>query len=437
MSSRVEDDVRAALRAEGERLRAVRPLRLPPDPRPVPRRRPFPSGHRAHWLKAWAAPVTAVAMVIALAICLVIVSDIRNEQGVPALSPALGRYGIPRYYAALYPPEPSGHPVESLVVGDTFTGARVATVAAPRGVQFMGVSGAGNGRIFIVEAAPAPRAPVPYVSDGVHEPVTWYLLQIFPGSGTPARLTPVPVTDMARGNPATFVWGFALSGSGRKLAVALGGSFLHSRGGATVRVYSVATGQAERSWSASSASLTLGLTGLTWVDGDRAVGFTFQEMHLVPGGSGSITTRLLDLRAGGSDLLKDSRVVREPYPRDLSSGLSPVAYCEIPRLTSDASAVVCSWTVATMPKDGRSTVSVEWDAYPAATPSAAHAVGRLRLTLPASAYSAGPWVYWASPSGDTLVSSDATGRIGIVRRGTFSPLPVNGSANLAGSDLAL
>jgi hypothetical protein len=439
--STLEDDIRDALRDEATRLRGVRPLRLQPAG-PVGRQA-LPGRRRARWLRTWMPPLTTAAMVVALAISLVTAKSIRGEGGAPAVSPALGRYGIPRFYVTLPAPGLPGQPMRSLVVGDTFTGAKVATVAAPKGTQFTGVSAAGDGRTFVVEAMPAPRSALPAVSavrQGIHGPLTWYLLRIAPGTRAPARLTRVPISDRAQASPATGIWGFALSGSGRQLAVGLGtGGF---NGPLALRVYSVATGQVTGSWSAAAGSLTAGLSGLTWVNGDSAVGFGASQpgSRPVSGVLGILFARVLDLRARGGDLLKDSRVawsLEAPGPHGTWSYVGPLLGCGFPYLTPTASAVVCVATSWTNPPGGMA-ATTHWAAFPAAVPAQGRVTCRITFSVPGQSKAvAVPQIYWMSPSGDTLVSSDgATSRIGIVRHGTFTPLPVDG-ANPADGDLAL
>ena len=109
--------VRAATRAYGETVTEVRPLDLTAAAKPGERHvRP----RRKRRFPAWLAPVAAAAAVVALAVSLVIV---RNIPARPA--PAAG--GVPRYYAALTPQGPQEFQ-NPLVVGDTLTGARLATL---------------------------------------------------------------------------------------------------------------------------------------------------------------------------------------------------------------------------------------------------------------------------------------------------------------------
>jgi hypothetical protein len=88
-----------------------------------------------------------------------------------------------------------------------------------------------------------------------------------------------------------------------------------------LRLYSVTTGKLLRTWSTSSPSVTGGGPGLysddnthlTWVDGDRAIAFrtlwiTDKPNAKSPQYLDHEGVRELDVRAGGGDLLADSRV---------------------------------------------------------------------------------------------------------------------------------
>ena len=118
--TRAERVVRAATRAYGETVTEVRPLDLTAAAKPGER---YVRLRRRRRLAAWMAPVAAAAAVIALAISLV---TLRTTPSRPA--PASG--GVPRYYAALIPQPPQGFQ-NKLAVGDTFTGARLATLTPP------------------------------------------------------------------------------------------------------------------------------------------------------------------------------------------------------------------------------------------------------------------------------------------------------------------
>ena len=111
----------------------------------------------------------------------------------------------------------------------------------------------------------------------------------------------------------------ALSGSGRELAVAL--RAIAQPGPVQLRIYSVTTGKLERAWSTRDQTVFGGggalsraaTTALTWVDDDRALAFPTQSSGLDRGQTTRNVThetmRLLDMSAGGSDLIADSRVI--------------------------------------------------------------------------------------------------------------------------------
>ena len=126
----------------------------------------------------------------------------------------------------------------------------------------------------------------------------------------------------------------ALSASGAELAMAL----TPAQPGLPARVlqiYSVTTGKLERTWSTSDKTAFAGsfatvpgmaaTTPLTWVDDDRALAFPLSRS---PGQERKEAThetvRLLDMSAGGSDLIADSRVIwtESSQPRSGSSQLA-------------------------------------------------------------------------------------------------------------------
>lgn len=72
--------------------------------------------------RQWIVPVAAAAAVVAIAAAVVIVKDVRNGQQVPPASAASSQ--IPAYYVALNDAGGQRSP-NQVVVGDTFTGARL------------------------------------------------------------------------------------------------------------------------------------------------------------------------------------------------------------------------------------------------------------------------------------------------------------------------
>jgi hypothetical protein len=163
----VEDQVRAATRAQASAMRAVRPLRLPPAPGAAPARR---AASRPRRWRRWMAPVTAAVAMIAVAVSLVIVRAISNGPVVPPAGSASAPTVPPRYYVAIsggaigwygYAPLTSTKsvPPNHLVVGDTATGNKLATIAAPTGTAWTGVTAAADDRTFVALAEPTAGPP--------------------------------------------------------------------------------------------------------------------------------------------------------------------------------------------------------------------------------------------------------------------------------------
>jgi hypothetical protein len=240
--SRDEDLIRSTAAAIAATLQEVPPLRLSTatdSPRTVGRparrsRRPHPHG--------WLVPAAAAAAVLAIALCLVLIRDIPNGRVAPPTRPVPAVDGVPAYYAGLAKTSDAQTSPEQIVVGDTVTGKRLATVAPPTGTTFAAITGAADDRTFVVDTQPGSLDP----ESEPWQPRTWYLLRIDPGSAHPARLTPLPIPGTAAG---TNVMGIALSPDGTELAVALQPDGLNDPSAPTyLRVYSVASGAALHSW---------------------------------------------------------------------------------------------------------------------------------------------------------------------------------------------
>ena len=404
-----EDAVRAATRAYGETVTEIRPLDLT---RPAPRTRPprrFP---------AWVAPVTAAAAVIALAISLVLVRHIPNGPVVPPKPQATAGGAVPRYYADLVAADKNAW--SDLVIGDLFTGARLATIAPPAGSTFANVTGAADDRTFVADTMPA-RHP------GKPSAVTWYLVRITPGAVPGYRMTRLPLPDMR----SWTIQGVALSASGDKLALALAPaqSDLSLR---VLQIYSVTTGTLLHTWSTTDTDAfasqfltqpgTPATTPLYWVDDDSALAFPAQ--HVPPSGTvgkaGRQTERLLDVTASGGNLIADSRVIWS------ATGDGCV---QAPLVTSDGKTVVCpDVSFVTLNGTGNNTherITLRWLAYsvPAAT-------ARTLYQATVETKVASIAVLWASPSGDTVIvdwgvarNTEPPGNLGLVSHGKFTPLP--------------
>jgi hypothetical protein len=253
-----EDRARAAMQAIGNTVRDAPPLELAPRARDLPaadevqlgdhrpRRlslhrpggaaRPGRRGVDRRW-RPRLAPIAAAVAVAAVAIALVTIRDFPNGRvaspspSTTSVGPA-GRNviipGLPEYYVAWMQAD-----APYLVVGDTATGKQVGEVGPVHNVDLAGIYGAAaNDRTFVVMGDRLFGPP--------HEGrAVFYLLHIDPGGSTPSGLTRISIAPQP--NPA----GVAISPDGTELAIASAGS------PATVRIYSIATGELLRSWSAT------------------------------------------------------------------------------------------------------------------------------------------------------------------------------------------
>ena len=409
MNAEVEDQIRAAIRAKAETLREVQPLRLPSEPGGQPGPGSGTQPRRARRLRPWIAPVTAAAAVIALAISLVLVRDVPNGRVVSPPRPTPTSGGVPRYYAALIP-QGKGITWNEVIVNDTFTGARLATVKPPHGSTFGVVTAAADDRTFVVTAAPIYKPPGAYVAHS-----WWYLLRIAPGTSSPARLTRLAIPDLRVLN----FYALALSSSGRELAVGFAQSMSSP---VQLRIYSVTTGKLERAWSTRDKTVFGGgggwpgtNTALTWVDDDRALALSTQSRGFDRGKDEEVThetLRLLDKSAGGSDLIADSRVIWSAQSvtslRSGSSQLSCGSTGGNPMLTADGKTIVCAAAKnANPPKSANRLIvpvrwTLAWLAYSTSSPTVARTVAQ--FSVEASLLNPpGVDLLWTDSSGGTLI----------------------------------
>lgn len=286
----VEDRVRAATRARVELVREIRPLEIPERLPHRGLRAPRPPR-----LIGWLAPVTAAAVVVALAIALVSVRQATHDSGVPGpgrVTPASAA-AIPRYYVSVGLDLPGSSPAAATVI-DTRTGAVLAKVRPPAHRRFSGVTGAADDRTFVVDTTPASRTS----GRGTH---VWYLLRIAQGTGHPASLTRLPIAGLP---VSAQIQGIALSPAARSLAV-----LFASPKTVTLRTYSLATGHALRTWTAAAPRASAELSpiaenaaALSWV-AERTLAFRY------PVNAWPDYVRMLSTASKGSDLVKASRSV--------------------------------------------------------------------------------------------------------------------------------
>ncbi len=318
-----KDRVIAATEATAASVRQIRPLALPEHSAVSAELRE----HRGRTVRGtlrkfkdtWIVPLSAAAVVAALALVLV---TVRHEAPLPSSSSA-GSFaptvtGIPQYYAIATegPVSRDGKAAIDVTVGDTRTGKTLATVALPAvGIPDdhspVGVSAAGDDRTFVVG-----RKDI----DGN---IAYFRVRIAPGTEHVATVEPLPIPETHLGN----LLGFAVSPDGKELAV------LSVRGnGTTLRIYSVKSGATLRTWTAGTWQYQgdgVQQAGVSWTADSRQVAFS-----TAVGGntySGVLEERLIGATAPSGDLATASKAVFKA-PGNCSSLL----------LTPDGGTVVCA-----------------------------------------------------------------------------------------------
>jgi hypothetical protein len=445
----IEDQVRAATRAEASTMREVRPLRLTPDPSPRPAARSRIAARWPRRWQLWLAPVTAAALVVALAISLVAIRDSSNGRVVPPTGPVPAPGGLPKYYVTLYqPPQPASAKHESaadrmkaaicqaqgkpncpdapppteLLAGDTLSGAKVSTVTPPKGSTFYGVTAAADDRTFVVDTDTKVG-----VAD-VCMARTFYLLKLAPGTSSPTRLTKL-------GIPSTgCTAAMALSGSGRELAVA---SFSMGSKAEQLRIYSVATGRLLHGWSTDDTSVfDRGANiiddenrGLYWVDDDREL--TFPTIGQAAGTENE-TVRMLNVTTGGSDLIKDSRVIWSTSSSSEDNYPSGCEWDQDPLVSADGRTVVCvSVTAAPTRQQKIIPWRLSWLEYSTSAPKAPPRI-LYSVTINASdALNFQLFGLWTNASGSSVIGYRSNGQFavakpaffGVISKGALQPLP--------------
>ena len=465
--SREEDLIRSTAAAIATTVREVPPLRLSTatdDPRTVGRHARGPRR-----LRGWLVPAAAAAVVLAIALSLVLIRDIPNGRVAPPTRPVPAVDGVPAYYAGLAKTSDAETSPEQIVVGDTVTGKRLATVAPPAGTTFAGITGAADDRTFVVDTQPGSLDP----ESEPWQPRTWYLLRIDPGSAHPARLTPLPVPGTAAG---TNVMGIALSPDGTELAVGLQPDGLNDPGAPTyLRVYSVASGAALHSWFSTATpdgsgepQLFAGTKyagadsnlALAWV-GQRGLAFGYRKV--IPGKTNdgsSVTSQQVTLaqirfislqEKNGSGLITAGTVLASlpPGPRaapaPLACGLGTLNGILVVTgsAASDSPTLLCGATGGTYYRGGGLDPKTMCASQPAFSLGlveyAAGASAPSRVLARYASRCGGPLLtlqpLWSNSTGTSQLgllglrkgSSLATLQFGIFAKGTFKTLPMPGT----------
>ena len=468
--SREEDLIRSTTQAIASTVREVPPLRLEPaagelrSPARAPRR--LRGGRRNRW-RSWAGPLTAAAVVVALAIALVVVRDIPNGSAVPKNpTPSTAPGGVPRYYVALKQlagDVNSGTQRNDIVVGDSLTGKTLATFAPPARTAFESVTAAADDRTFVVFAVTSSNGKFSASAKDAKLTGSWYEVRLAPGTAAPARLSRLPIEPLTEpvstGGYVNFGLGHfiptfasALSGSGQELAVP------ESNGsrGLAVKVFSVATGQLLHDWTTNDRSIAQE-PSLTWIDGDRelALESRSQTVHQVGSKysvSSATTVREWPVAGPASgDLGAVSKVVWDvPAGKGTSAALEnctePVVG-GVDVISADGKTLSCGTASGWYTTESISFLTFPLTISPTAAAKGGTGYRTDYLESPVKAKgSYSPEVLWTSSSGDTLIGAviplvggsvpAANGlQIGVISHGKFTPLRLPSNLLPAGQQL--
>jgi hypothetical protein len=176
------------------------------------------------------------------------------------------------------------------------------------------VSAAGDDRTFVVGRR------------NTYGGITFFQVHVAPGAKQVATVRQLPVPDLPVGN----LLGFAVSPDGTQLAV------LSVRGnGTTLGSYSVKTGAALRTWTASGWQYQGAggrATGVSWTAGGRQVAFSTAVTALkYPPANSALEELLIDATAPSGNLATASKVM-----------LKAPSGCTSLLLTPDGETVVCA-----------------------------------------------------------------------------------------------
>jgi hypothetical protein len=429
--ARLADETAAALRDLASTVTDAPPIRLKAPATSRARAARRARGAR-RW--SWGAPALAAVTIAAVAIALVLVRNIPNGR-VPSPAPSATSAtpvnptlvaGVPEYYVAWMQAD---RPY--LMVGNTLDGGSEGIIPSPKGIYLNGVYGAAaDDRTFIVTGT---RVPAPGTT-------VWYLLRLRQGQSPMTMATlPIPVPQ----DPA----GVALSPDGTQVAVAVNGS------PATLRVYSVATGALQHSWTAPSGKFAALKTTsnswqftqlvLRWTTDGRQVAFAWNAKQILSIGTTAPDGSLL---ANGSVLaaIGTTQVTDGTFTCNAWQGWEPVT---VTRGPSAGQGVICG---------GGALNELPQTVNPTANPSASHTAGKaacsartqpsvgflmatknsgdsyLGITAgetecPATAQTGdGAYIGWSNADGSIVIGSlvwDGHARFGIFRGQRFTPLP--------------
>jgi hypothetical protein len=396
---------------------------------------------RRPWRAVVAATATAAVVGTALAIGAGLPASASVALGRPAATVAQRSTtaehsaavpAVPRYYVALNNPH-SATSRDQVVVGETLTGKRLATVSPPKDGTFGGVSAAANDRTFVLDVRQFPWSNTWFAVT----PRTWYLLKIAPGTAHPTRLAKLRIPATPNGAQ---VDGMALSPNGSEFAVMYQpDAWGPAPGSVTLRIFSVATGKVVHTWVGPKPnpkgpgdyifgqSLYLDDNAtLSWTANGRSLAFVY--------GAGLITdttVRTLQVTGSGHGLLADSRLVLDLKPASAPD-------CTSLMVTANGRTVVCGAALVAGPASKGGCSAAPGLARPGMAEYST-ATGRLTGVLyqyTGTCMAGQADVMWASPSGGTVLgylgitqkvtrpSPVGKYQVGLFTGGMFKPLPI-------------
>jgi hypothetical protein len=283
--------------------------------------------------------------------------------------------------------------------------------------------------------------------------VGWDLLRVNPGAtGYTLRRLSIPATPRK-----TLLGGFALSPDGTELALLFDsdtvGAMTIVAGTATLRVYSVASGQALHTWqSVSKQSLTglganSGASGtVTWLANGHGLAFVWDAAENTGQNLLKVTPevwRLGQLKPPGTGLLAGSTPVVMNPTGVFAGGVWVNGICSRLYATADGNGAVCGTESMLAAPNGTT------DCQATMPPLAFRAYSgdgsyRVLYTVPSAKAPKGKCVdgmasvLWASPSGSTLVGVVSTALVsgsldlgpftnvvGVLAHGRWTPLPIH------------
>jgi hypothetical protein len=460
-----EERVRSAAEAMGDTVRHIRPLPLHLDAidfrAPV---KPAQPSLLSRW-QGWLVPLAGAAAVVAVAATLVAV---RGSAGGATASHATSAAtstsaasstgtsnGIPPYYVTLNNATPGSWAEEDAVLADTHTGKTLATFKPPANATWQ-IATTANDSTFVLYASTSPATKT--------ENTDFYVIHVSSTDPRQSRLTKIPLTisyDTGIADAAVSADGTVLAVFTQKVTQTKNVEVNKATGKtieeaaaveASIRTYSLATGQVLRTWTANGTRLSWGSidsvgidegefpaavsidsnSNLQWLDDGQTLSWTSPK----PNGEWELET--LNTADPGTSLAADSRVV-DQFPHQCLAGyIAPV-------LTLDGKSAICA-SVASQDAPGQPVLV----SYSVATGKLEHVLYRFPATAKSSkdVQEGGHAVSWWAPSGayviglleNSVIRGEGAAAkltnirdIGVMTPTKFTPLPITQTGANAGN----